>query len=63
MRKLFLTGLLLSSANVFAFGGADVLLNNVSDDRRREYEAKFLKEFVEENGLLPPHNRIMGVQH
>ena len=32
MRKLFLTGLLLSSANVFAFGGADVLLNNVSDD-------------------------------
>ena len=39
------------------------VLNNVSDDRRREYEAKFLKEFVEENGLLPPHNRIMGVQH
>lgn len=39
------------------------VLNNVSDDLRREYEAKFLKEYVAENGLLPSFNRIMGVQH
>ena len=39
------------------------VLSNVSDDERKKWEDYHLKKFIDENGLLPPHNRIMGKQH
>ena len=39
------------------------VLSNVNDDERKKWEDYHLKKFIDENGLLPPHNRIMGKQH
>jgi len=36
------------------------VLSNVSDEERKKWEAYHLKKFIDENGLLPPHNRVMG---
>ena len=38
------------------------VLSNVNDDERKKWEVYHLKKFIDENGLLPPHNRIMGKQ-
>ena len=39
------------------------VLSNVTDEERKKWEAYHLKKFIDENGLLPPHNRVMGREH
>ena len=39
------------------------VLSNVSDEERKKWEGYHLKKFIDENGLLPPHNRVMGREH
>lgn len=36
------------------------VLNNISDDERKEWETFHLELYIKENGLLPPHNRNRG---
>ena len=39
------------------------ILNNQSDEERKEWEAFHLDLVVKETGLLPPHNRNRGKSH
>ena len=39
------------------------VLSNVTDEERKKWEAYHLKKFIDENGLLHPHNRVMGREH
>ena len=39
------------------------VLNNQSDEERKEWESFHLDQFIKEFGLLPPHNRNRGKTH
>ena len=39
------------------------VLNNQSDEERKEWESFHLDQFIKEFGLLPPHNRNRGKSH